>query len=184
MIWWILHSSPPWFIILKMWSMWKTLLCNMVMPCVSWLLMTCPYFQRTLFNVHDLFTEVTDQFESFCISLSWDDPLAHGIDFAYLATLVGGHFFLGLNLNRSKFFRPPEMPNNLKIWKSNPAGQSEAANDTLFNNSWYSIPTWFYMHHFLGKRVGGLVCTHHFFNQKKQNSARSRGDVVARQTKP
>ena len=61
MIWWILHSSPPWFIILKMWSMWKPLLYNMVMPFVSWLHMTCPRLQRILFNMHNLLTELTAQ---------------------------------------------------------------------------------------------------------------------------
>ena len=36
-------------------------------------------------------------------------------------------FFSGLNLNRSNFFRPPEMTDNFKIWNSNPT------NDTLNN---------------------------------------------------
>ena len=38
-----------------------------------------------------------------------------------------GQFFLGLNLNRSNFFRPPEMTDNFRILNSN------LTNDT-FNN--------------------------------------------------
>ena len=64
---------------LKMWSMWGPLLYNMVMIFVSWLCMTCLYLQRTLFNMHDLLTEVTVQGISNMLLEKWSVNIYHWI---------------------------------------------------------------------------------------------------------